>query len=258
MDDDKLVELAEEGDQISTRQNVDNDEDNSEIDNKVINHNHMFSASKGGPQVKQGDAQFDEEQGGASQLFEVHTKMACENMSSDDDVGDELVDDSDATNELHEGREDKNQDDEPAPPDDPPAAAVVPSAKRSSINSGTRGIVDDEDTATVEIPLPSPVESSANSRGKTTDHKSANNDSLPQQSPDRSTTDRSTCSFEGLRTQQTSQQSTQKAPRKKSAPSKISIMGTIFEHQNHNKKKKKNQSAKAKSSGLYIPAYSRK
>ena len=81
MDDDKLVELAEEGDQISTRQNVDNDEDNSEIDNKVINHNHMFSASKGGPQVKQGDAQFDEEQGGASQLFEVHTKMACENMS---------------------------------------------------------------------------------------------------------------------------------------------------------------------------------
>jgi len=275
------VELAEEGDQVLAKQMTQNDED--EIDNKVINHNHMFSVSKGGPQVKQGDAQFDEEQGGASQIFDVHTRIAYENIRSDDDVGDELVNDSNVTDELFENQEDINQDDQPTPSDYVPTAAVpspvksashkgdstigLPSAEKRPATSRSRGIPDDKVTVdTVETPLPSPMNSPPNNRGKITDRNSANNDGLPlspghssQLSPDRNATDRSTCSFEGLRTQPTSQQPTQQAPRaKKTAPPKICIMGTVFENKNQQKENSKVNSAKTKSSGLYIPTYCRK
>ena len=274
MDDDKLEELAAEGDQVSAEKMTQSDED--EIDNKVINHNHMFSVSKGGPQVKQGDAQFEEEQGGASQIFDVHTRIACENIRSDDDVEDELADDGNITDE---DQEDIRQDDQPTPSDYVSTAAVpspvksgdstidITSAEKRSAKSESCGTPDDKVTVdTVETPPPSPMKSPPNNRRKITDQNNANNDGVPlspghssQLSPDRNATDRSTCSFEGLRTQPTSQQPTQKAPRaKKTAPTKICIMGKIFENKDQQKANSNNNSAKTKSNGLYIPTYCRK
>ena len=65
--------------------------------------------------------------------------------------------------------------------------------------------------------------------------------------------DRSTCSYEGLRTQPT-QTFKQSAPiKKKNAVSKVSLMGTVFETS-----RSKDDPPAKKSGGLYIPSYSRK
>ena len=285
MNDDQLADLAEEGDegpkdtrkrsQQNASNNGDSDDDNSDM-HGMINHQHMFSKSKGGAQIAQGDKDFDEEMGGESQVIEVAAKLACEGIGSDDD------DDND-DGEFEDDDQDHNSvSSEYTPPDYEPPAAAIPSPVKSSANyvgrdamvkssvkEGGRDTADGEtndDDETVDVPFPSPVKNSANNRGRvTTDGKKSPNPSEDANaeswekpsSPDRSTADQSTCSFEGLRTQPTTQQPSPKpkAPNgKKSATAKFSLMGTVFENQ----KKKKDQPAKKKSGGLYIPTYSRK
>mmetsp|Transcript_33737 Transcript_33737/g.57321 ORF Transcript_33737/g.57321 Transcript_33737/m.57321 type:complete len:276 (-) Transcript_33737:160-987(-) len=275
MDDDKLAELAQEGDEgpkdtreIPKHNPSDNEDDgNSDLDTTTINHQHLFSESKGGAKIAKGDPEFHDEMGAESQNFEAATKIACENIESgdDDDSVEEYDDHNDDQNKSTGFNSSMNRALNNIEEDDIDDSNVgLPSVTKSSKNYRSRGMADDRSNG-FNDGFPSPVNSSAdNVKRVTVDGKAANNneddngDPWEKLSPDRSTADQSTGSFEGLRTQPTTQQPSPKPkapPRvKKRAAAKFTIMGTVFENQ----KKKGEQPAKKKTGGLYIPKYSKK
>jgi hypothetical protein len=286
--DDQLYDLAEQEDEgpKDTRKyssDTDNGDSDIEFDANGINHGDLFCNTKGGAQIAQGDGDFDEEMGGESQIVEVATKIACEGIESEGDEEEDDVEEYGATpadNVPPESRSSTNPI--PCPVKRPSndadeALAVVDSTAKRSRNDRFERIAncgDDSDDEIFVIPAPFPGESSTNrsqqgvTEYRTTHvvdkHKRPENDGL-RSSPDcisakpsmdihdEMSPDRSTCSYEGLRTQPT-QTPKQSAPiKKKSALSKVSLMGTVFE----TSWLKDDQPAK-KSGGLYIPSYSRK
>mmetsp|Transcript_26638 Transcript_26638/g.48008 ORF Transcript_26638/g.48008 Transcript_26638/m.48008 type:complete len:269 (-) Transcript_26638:117-923(-) len=251
----------------------------------------MVSAEESQPKLRDAKKNLPELRGaiqvGAEQdvaLSDESSDVSSEMPSNESSLESSFL--PDEMNEEERNNDDDDDDDggfeDHTPPDyEQPPAAAIPSPVKSSANNvgrdamvkssakeGGRDTADGEtndDDETVDVPFPSPVKNSANNRGRvTTDGKKSPNPSEDANaeswekpsSPDRSTADQSTCSFEGLRTQPTTQQLSPKlkAPNaKKSATAKFSLMGTVFENQ-----KKKDQPAKKKSGGLYIPTYSRK
>lgn len=279
MDDETLAQLAEGADEApkdtmknakqKTMDEGSSDDDNEKIGDNV-DHGHLFDESKGGAKVRRGDEGFDEEMGGESQNIEAFTKVACEDMDTDDND--------------EELEEDGNQ---PAPPGYYPCQLTVPSPVPRSANAGVRettktsaknmdrgtedGKTNDDDDKSFEDPHPSPVKSSCNNNKKIIDsgifrpspvrglgniQKESNNGCSEELSPDSSTADQSTELCEGLRTQPTLLRSQptpqlrpmQRAP-KRGSNTKVSIMGTIFENRKKGQKK---------SGGIYMPSYARK
>mmetsp|Transcript_38727 Transcript_38727/g.83449 ORF Transcript_38727/g.83449 Transcript_38727/m.83449 type:complete len:902 (+) Transcript_38727:275-2980(+) len=262
MNEDQLDDLAEKGDEAPA-----NNDDNSDRDYD-IDHQHLFSMSKGRAQIAPGDKHFEDEMGGESQVVEVAAKLACERMRADED-------------DIEDNINGEDQDYRHGGYDHPAAAAS------SLVKDLPNGVGRDSiDTSTISlpvtakrpsIPFPSPVKSVDNhgERVKTDEktardddcctspiqspekpQKDANAESSEKQSPDRSAAGQSTCSFEGLRTQPTTQQPSPKqmAPQAtKRMTSKFTLMGTVFEKP----KEKKNQRARKKFGGLYIPKYSK-
>lgn len=267
MDEDKLQDIAELGDegprqpkrksQGKSQQSaagIQEEEDSSDDDGSVgdngIDHGDLFAASKGGARIAPGDEGFDEEMGGASQMFAVATKLCCAELGSDEE----------------EAEEDENQPDDPVKPD---PATSTKGESDAVAKSSSNDKADDDDDATVENQpaAPSPVQSGPRATTENTANeeesppRSSNKnqpDETNEQSPARSTGEDSIDSWnEGLRTQPTTQNPTpkDKAPKKKSSVAKVSIMGSIFTTQ----KKKPDQSdqtaKKKKAVGLYIPSY---
>ena len=286
--DEQLYDLAEEEDEgpKDTRKyssDTENGDSDIDFDANGINHGDLFCNTKGGAQIAQGDDDFDEEMGGQSQIVEVATKIACEGIESEGDEEEDGVEEYEATPADYVPPELKSSTDPITRPVKRPLndagkalVAVNPTAKRSG-NYRYERIANcgaDSDDAIAVVPAPFPGESSTNrsEQGgqdyKTTynveKHKLPASDCL-RSSPDcisakpsmdtndEMSPDRSTCSYEGLRTQPT-QTFKQSAPiKKKNAVSKVSLMGTVFETS-----RSKDDPPAKKSGGLYIPSYSRK
>ena len=68
--------------------NEDNDDD-SETANQGFNHDDYFQEDRGGARIAEGEDGYEEEMGGESQIFQVTTKLACQDLdieSSDDEI----------------------------------------------------------------------------------------------------------------------------------------------------------------------------
>ena len=222
-DDEKLYELAEEGEDPSTKKKHSNggsvDESDDEFEGNGMNHGDLFSNTKGGARVAKDDSDFEDEMGGQSQIVAVATKLACEELDSDEEEEDE-IDDATPTDYV--------------PPDVKPASSSVKSEKVAA------SAPPDEKVAT-DI-----LEQNNDTLRSSPDGLAVkpSYDTIDEMSPDRST-----CSQDKLRTQPT-QTPKQKAPTKK----KVSLMGTAFETST----KTNDDHPATKSSGLYIPSYAKK
>jgi hypothetical protein len=278
--DEQLYDLAEEEDEgpKDTRKyssDTENGDSDIDFDANGINHGDLFCNTKGGAQIAQGDDDFDEEMGGQSQIVEVATKLACEGIESEGDEEDDGVEEYEATPADYVPPESKSSTNlilcpvkRPSDDADKALAAVNPTAKRSgndrSKSTANCGADSDDETAIVPAPFPGESSTNRSEQGgqdyRTTydveKHRRPENcisakpsmDTNDEMSPDRST-----CSYEGLRTQPT-QTFKQSAPiKKKNAVSKVSLMGTVFETS-----RSKDDPPAKKSGGLYIPSYSRK
>lgn len=227
-DDDKLLELAEEGEDPLTKKRKSNGIENSSVDESDdefggngMNHGDLFSNTKGGARVAKDDSDFEDEMGGQSQIVAVATKIACEELDSDEEEDDE-IDDTTPTDYI--------------PPD--PASSSVKSEKVAAA-------VPPDDKIAADI-LDKNNDNLCSSPGGLAVKPSY--DTIDEMSPDRST-----CSQDKLRTQPT-QTPKQKAPtKKKSAMAKVLLMGTAFETST----KTNDDHPATKSSGLYIPSYAK-
>ena len=289
-DDEQLYDLAEEEDEgpKDSRINSSDAESGSDVEFEAngINHGDLFCNTKGGAHIAQGDDDFDEEMGGQSQIVEVATKIACERIDSDGDEEEDGVEEYEVTPTDYvppDSKSSTNPNPSPvnrlsngAPGADKAFVAVAPPAKGSSheIFEGIANRGADGDDENVVVPAPLPEESSINRReqGETNNKTTSDADKIKRpgndgfcsssdcistkpskETNDEMSPDRSTCSNEGLRTQPTQTTKESTPIKKKSAVSKVSLMGTVFE----TSKVKDNRPAK-KSGGLYIPSYSRK
>ncbi len=273
--DEQLFDLAEEQDEgpkdarinSSDIENGSIDDSDIEFDAHGINHGDLFCNTKGGAQIAQGDDNFDEEMGGESQIVEVATKIACEEIESEGDEEEQIGEYKVAPTECVPPK--SNDLTNPFPPHTDFAVVDL-----TSISKANHTFADSNDDILV-VRTPCPVKSFTNHdehAGKddtSTDDaekklQRQGNDRAPS-SPDcistKSSSDTngeispngSTCSHEGLRTQLT-ETPRLGAPRKESSvASKVSLMGTVFETSKTND----DRPAK-KSGGLYIPTYSRK
>ena len=175
----------------------------------------------------QGDDAFDEEMGGVSQMIAATTAMAVQNIYSSEEEASYEEDDADL-------KQNAKQD---AKPDTKPSSKI-PDEKSSATSREKTG---NKATAATEN-SDSEVEVVEISKTKSDD---ANNLMSPGE---RSTGTQSVGSLEGLRTQH---EPTPKMSKRAAAPAKFSLMGVSFD------KSAKKKEPEKKSSGLYIPNYSK-
>ena len=224
-DDDKLYELAEEGEDPLTKKRHSNGAENGSVDGSDdefegngMNHGDLFSNTKGGARVAKDDSDFEDEMGGQSQIVAVATKLACEDISDEEEE-----DDDDATPTDY------------VPPDVKPAASSAKSEKVAADAPPDEKVAADSLDKNIDTLRSSPDGPAVK----------PSYDTIDEMSPDRST-----CSQDKLRTQPT-QTPKQKASTK---VAKISLMGTAFETST----KTNDDHPATKSSGLYIPSYAKK
>lgn len=278
--DEQLFDLAEEQDEgpkdarmhSSDVESGSIDDSDIEFDAHGINHGDLFCNTKGGAQIAQGDDNFDEEMGGESQIVEVATKIACEEIESEGDEEEEIEEYKVAPTAYVPSKSDGLTYPSPTrtdlADDDLKCLSKADDTFGRASSCGSEG---DDDIVVVSSPCP--VKSFANHRehalkddtwtdyAEETLQRQGNDrapsppDCIPAKSSndtnDEMSPNGSTCSHEGLRTQLTETPLMSTPKKQKSVTSKVSLMGSVFETS-------KADGPAKKSGGLYIPSYSRK
>ena len=213
--------------------------DDTEIDTIGLNHDDFFREDRGRARVIHGDAEFEEELGGESQIVQVTTNLACQ-----------LIDVEASVDGVEESESFYRTGDKPA----------LQQIEEEALE------VDNNESQGKDFAVPSPVHSSVafshyygrnnSSVTKTDSDDKLNNSYLTNQStanqPMGSNNQENSPAAE-VHTNQHSKSTSNVmvTMSKQSAPSKFCLMGVVFE----NAKMTKDPSARK--SSLYIPSYAR-
>ncbi len=250
-------------------QRSNDDEDNSEVSDLGFNHEDYFRQDRGRARVMEGEDGYEEEMGGESQVIQVTTKLACQNMGvfPKDDCCDHsetpvqtreepaLASIQEANSPRCDGTSDMGESVVPSPMTNSNALSSTHPTNDNRIplnvlvNNLTSGSIDAKNRNLLQILHENRDKNIVNSQTPSRDPidiDSSSNANTPKQP----TVAENTTALNRMH----KHQSTNLVPKlNQNNPAKFSLMGIVFENSG-----KKYENTLLKQHGLYIPSYAKK